>query len=95
MVIFWVRTKLHATISAYENLKSIIAGYTAGLNTDNINKVIDLLDIIINSVQQSSVGTYTLGEFFDGACNLSIQCANRIRPIGIPRSDYVGSQSHI
>ena len=78
------QNEITATISAYENLKSIIAGYTAGLNTDNINKVIDLLDIIINSVQQSSVGTYTLGEFFDGAAIYQYNVPTGSDPLAFP-----------
>ena len=56
-----------ATIAAYEQLKSIIAGYTAGTDTGNITKIQNLLDIIIEAVTQSRAGTFQLGDFFSGA----------------------------
>ena len=61
------QNELTATISAYGHLKTVIAGYISALNSANTTIVNNLLDIIINSIQQSSVGTYTLGEFFNGA----------------------------
>jgi len=61
------QSELTATIAAYEQLKSIIAGYTAGTDSGNITKIQNLLDIIIHAVEQSSIGTFQLGDFFSGA----------------------------
>ncbi len=60
------QSELTATIAAYEQLKSIIAGYTAGTDSGNITKIQNLLDIIIHAVEQSSIGTFQLGDFFNG-----------------------------
>ena len=60
------QNEITATIAAYGELKSIIGTYISGLDAGNLTKVQTLLDIIINSIQQSSVGTYQLGDFFDG-----------------------------
>tara|TARA_R110000772_G_scaffold22902_4_gene61762 strand:+ start:5475 stop:14351 length:8877 start_codon:yes stop_codon:yes gene_type:complete len=65
-------SEINATIAAYGQLKSIIAGYTVGTDSGNITKIQNLLDIIILAVQQSSVGTYQLGDFF-GAGTLIYQ----------------------
>ena len=60
------QSELTATVAAYEQLKSIIAGYTAGTDSGNITKIQNLLDIIIHAVEQSSIGTFQLGDFFNG-----------------------------
>lgn len=60
-------SEFEATIAAYEQLKSIIATYTAGTDTGNITKIQNLLDIIIHAIEQSRIGTFQLGNFFSPA----------------------------
>jgi len=60
-------SEFEATIAAYEQLKSIIATYTVGTDTGNITKIQNLLDIIIHAIEQSRVGTFQLGNFFNPA----------------------------
>jgi len=51
-----------ATIAAYGQLKTIIATYVVSIS--NQTRINNLLDIIINAIQQSSVGSFQIGDFF-------------------------------
>jgi len=73
-----------ATIAAYEQLKSIIAGYTAGTDTGNITKIQNLLNIIIQAVTQSRAGTFQLGDFFNPAGDVTGTKYAYAYPAGLP-----------
>ena len=66
------QNELNATISAYTQLKTILAGYVSTLDAAITTRLDNLLDIIIKAVQQSRDGTYTLGEFFGADKTLNI-----------------------
>ena len=84
------QNEITATIAAYGELKSIIATYTVGLDTGNITKIQNLLDIIINSIQQSSVGTYQLGEFFNGSAIYQYNIPTGSDPLQFPNLITLG-----
>ena len=48
-------TEQAETAAAFEQLKSIIAAYTTGLDTNIINSVISLLDIVINVINAGNI----------------------------------------
>jgi len=66
------QNELNATISAYTQLKTILAGYVSSLDAAITTRLDNLLDIIIKAVQQSRDGTYTLGDFFGADRTLEI-----------------------
>ena len=51
-----------ATIAAYGQLKTIISTYV--VSASNQTRINNLLDIIINAIQQSSIGSFQIGDFF-------------------------------
>ena len=59
------QNELNATISAYTQLKTILAPYFTSVDAGIQTKAENLLDIIIEAITQSRDGTYTLGEFFN------------------------------
>ena len=66
------QNELNATIQAYTQLKTILAGYMSSLDAGVTTRLNNLLDIIVKAVQQSRDGTYTLGEFFGADRDLEV-----------------------